>query len=82
MKPVRYSKQALRTLTRMPANDARRIRAKMAQYAEAPQSLAANVKALKGDTALRLRVGDWRIIFDDGVVIAVLRIAPRGSAYE
>lgn len=65
----------------MPANEAARIRAKIMQYADAPESLSANVKALKGQSTLRLRVGDWRVVFEDGVVIDVLRIAPRGSVY-
>jgi mRNA-degrading endonuclease RelE of RelBE toxin-antitoxin system len=31
---------------------------------------------------MRLRVGDWRVVYRDLVVIAVVRIAPRASAYE
>lgn len=31
----------------------------------------------------RLRVGDWRVIFtEDGTVIAIIKIAPRGGVYE
>ncbi|XBQ15064.1 MAG: type II toxin-antitoxin system RelE/ParE family toxin [Oceanicaulis sp.] len=38
---------------------------------------------MKGrEGVFRLRVGDWRVLYRDGVVIAVIRIAPRGSAYE
>jgi mRNA interferase RelE/StbE len=68
----------------MPANTARLVRAKIEQYASASEELSNNVKALKGrDGHFRLRVGDWRVIFsEDGAVIAVIRIAPRGSAYE
>lgn len=84
MKRVAFSREALRTLSRMPANTARLIRLKINQYATDPASLANNAKALKGtDGVLRLRVGDWRVIFNDhGDVIAVIRIAARGSAYE
>lgn len=84
MKKVAYSKDALKTLRRIPANVAASIRAKIGQYAADPASLANNVKALKGvDGGYRLRVGDWRIIFtEDGVVIAIVRIAPRGGAYD
>lgn len=69
---------------RMPANTARLIRAKIDQYANDPASLANNVKALKGEPGIhRLRVGDWRVVFsEDGSVIAVIRIAPRGRAYD
>lgn len=84
MRPVAYSKSALKALRKMPANTAATIRAKIGQYAADPASLANNVKALKGEAgAYRLRVGDWRVIFtDEGEVIAIVRIAPRGSAYE
>ena len=52
----------------------------MAAYAADPASQAANVKALKGEPGvLRLRVGDWRVVFEDGAVIAVIRIGPRGG---
>jgi mRNA interferase RelE/StbE len=80
---IRYTKTALRALTRMPAVTARLIRSKIEQYAEAPANLANNVKKLRGRDGYRLRVGDWRVIFDqDGVVLDVLQIGPRGSLYE
>ena len=84
MKQVMFSKDALRTLRRIPSNVARTIRSKIDAYAADPASQAANVRALRGETGvLRLRVGDWRVLFtEDLVVIAVIRIAPRGSAYE
>ena len=82
MKPVAYTRSALRSLTRMPANTARLIRSKIEQYATDPASLANNVKALKGRDAIRLRIGDWRVIMEDDVVIEVLEIGPRGSIYE
>lgn len=83
MMPVRYSKDAIRTLRRMPRPTAERIRDKVAAYADDPASQAANVKALKGEPGvLRLRVGDWRVILEEGDVIAVIRVGPRGGVYE
>lgn len=83
MKTITYSREATKTLTRMPANTAKLIRAKIEQYAADPASLANNVKALKGMDASRLRVGDWRVIFSEtGEVVAVIKVAPRGGAYE
>lgn len=41
-----------------------------------------HVKALKGRDAVRLCVGDWRVIMEDGVVVAVLEIGSRGSIYQ
>ncbi|MEW6643623.1 MAG: type II toxin-antitoxin system RelE/ParE family toxin [Pseudomonadota bacterium] len=67
----------------MPADTARLIRGKIEQYAARPASLANNVKKLQGRDGYRLRVGDWRVIFDqDGRVLDVLQIGPRGSIYE
>lgn len=62
----------------------RRIRAKVDQLADAPETLANNVKALKGEEGLlRLRVGDWRVIYtEDLIVLLVLKVSPRGSAYD
>ncbi len=84
MKTVAYSKDALKTLRRIPANVAATIRSKIEQYAAAPAELAGNVIRLKGEEgSYRLRIGDWRVIFTDaGEVIAIIKIAPRGSAYD
>jgi mRNA interferase RelE/StbE len=41
------------------------------------------VKTLSGRTGVRLRVGDWRVILDDqGDVLDVLKIGPRGGVYD
>lgn len=83
MKTITYSKKANMVLVRMPANEARRIRGKIEQYAADPSSQANNVRKLQGMDYYRLRIGDWRVIFrEDGVIIDVVRIAPRGQAYE
>jgi mRNA interferase RelE/StbE len=84
MAEITYSRDAVRTLSRLPANASRLIRDKIERYAVDPASLANTVRALKGESGvLRLRVGDWRVLFtEDGKVIAAIRIAPRGSAYD
>ena len=81
MKPVSYSRSALKTLRKMPRDTAERIMGKVDQYAADPASQANNVTALQGREGIRLRVGDWRVIMRDGEVLAVLEIAPRGSIY-
>jgi mRNA interferase RelE/StbE len=82
VKSVVYTKAALRTLVRLPQNTARRIRDKIHEFAVDPASRANNVKALQGSDLIRLRVGDWRVIMDDGVVLEILEIGPRGSIYR
>lgn len=83
MKPIAYSKAALKTLRRIPAKEAERIRAKVQQYASDPNSQAHNVRALTGSPYIRLRVADWRVIMDDqSNVLEILQIGPRGSIYS
>jgi len=82
-KKIAYSKRAIRTLAKLPANESTRIRSKLRQYADDPASQANSVKKLQGRDAYRLRVGDWRIIFDENdVVIEVIEVGARGSIYK
>ena len=82
-KPIRYSRQALKMLERIDRRTSLRIVEKIKQLAVDPTPLANNITRLKGEENwVRLRVGDWRVIYEDGVVLAVERIAPRGSVYE
>jgi len=83
MTTITYSKDAIKTLRRMPRPVAQRIQRKIAAYAEDPASQRNNVKALVGSEYIRLRVGDWRVIMDDrGTVLLVLKIAARGDIYR
>ncbi len=55
----------------------------IAAYANDPAAQTNNVTALQGlDGPPRLRVGDWPVIMWDQVVIEVLEIKSRGSAYK
>ncbi|WP_017672528.1 type II toxin-antitoxin system RelE/ParE family toxin [Blastomonas sp. AAP53] len=84
MRQIIYARDALKTLRSIDNATAKRIQVKVAQYADDPASLANQVKRLKGEDRLwRLRVGDWRVIFnEDRVVVHIVQIAPRGSAYD
>lgn len=63
--------------------DAERILSKIEAYAANPASLANNIKALQGSTALRLRVGEYRVVFEENErEIIVTKIGPRGSVYD
>lgn len=68
----------------MDRRTAVRIVEKIKQLAVDPESLANNVKRLKSGAGLmRLRVGDWRVIYTEGlIVLQVVKIAPRSSAYD
>ncbi|EDM69394.1 plasmid stabilization system [Roseobacter sp. AzwK-3b] len=83
MKEIRYTKSALRTLRKVPANTSSLIRTKIEAFASNPAAPNNNIKALKGREGVRLRVGDWRVIMDNqGNVLAVLEIGHRSSVYD
>ena len=82
MKLIEYRPSARKSLRRMPANTALRIVGKIEAFAADPASQANNVMALTGTSAIRLRVGDWRVIMEDDIVLLVLKIGPRGGVYD
>ncbi len=82
MRAVVILPRAAKVLRRMPTNTARTIRGKIDQYASEPESLANNVSKLQGRPGYRLRVGNWRVIFnEDRVVLEIVDIGARGGIY-
>ena len=60
---------------------ARRIAKKVRELAEDPYSK--DIKKLKGQDGFRLRVGDYRIIFDiEGDKINILKVGHRKNIYD
>jgi mRNA interferase RelE/StbE len=60
-----------------------RIEEKVSELAMNPGSLGKQVKRLKGSRLLRLRVGDYRVIFsDEGVILTIFRVGHRKDVYE
>ncbi len=81
MKTVRYTADAVRDLKRH-GNMAARVRQAVSEYA-ATGAWANMVTRLVSSTASRMRVGDFRVIFEDGAErIVVTKVAPRGNAYD
>lgn len=82
---VVISKSARRCLTRMPAKTAQIIRGKIAAVAADPLAQHNNVTPLRGIEGFRLRVGDWRVLYQLDVsaqVLSITNILPRGGAYS
>ena len=78
-----YSAEALKTLQRVPRRTSIRIRERIDALARNPFAPEHDVVRLKGRPGYRLRVGDWRVIYDiDGDNLRVRVIAPRGGAYR
>ena len=85
MHKIAYTKEARKALRGMPRNEATRILGKIEQLAADPHRANPNVRVLSGVPGYRLRVGDWRVIYEiqeDSLVIFVLRVSPRGGAYK
>jgi mRNA interferase RelE/StbE len=81
---LEFTRDAVKSLMRMPRDQAIRIRRKLDELVRDPLN-APNVKKLTEHPGFRLRVGDWRIVYlleKDRLVIQVIRIAPRGEVYK
>lgn len=77
---IRYSDQALKFLTKLRKQDAKRIVSKIEQDAENPVTLQNQVKKLTNGMYFRLRVGDYRIIFSEtGKIMKIKKIGNRGN---
>jgi len=82
---IAYSKEAAKSLQRMPRNIAQLIREKLELIAVDPYADHPNAKKLQGREGFRLRVGDWRVIYkkqNEQLIIVVLKIASRGEIYK
>lgn len=81
---VEYKPAAERDLLALPPDVQRRIRPKIDALADNPRPHG--VKKLKGEeNTWRIRVGDYRVIYeihDRILLVLVLRIRHRGSAYD
>ena len=82
---ITYTTQAAKALLKMPRNTATLIREKLAEVANDPFASIPNAKKLQGRPGYRLRVGDWRVIYEINqkqVVIIVMKIALRNEVYR
>ncbi|HZU71800.1 MAG TPA: type II toxin-antitoxin system RelE/ParE family toxin [Acidimicrobiales bacterium] len=81
---VEVARRAVRMLAGLPRPEQQRIRAAIELLAAEPRPPSAT--KLKGERrAYRVRVGDYRIvyeIFDDRLVVQVVRIAHRRDIYR
>ncbi len=82
---IEYAKAARKSLKSMPRNTARLIMEKIEALAADPYASNNNVRKLTNHPGYRLRVGDWRVVYlvhEQTMLIAVVRIAPRGEVYQ
>lgn len=77
MYEIVFTKQAVRTLRKLPRNIAQLIREKINAIAADPYASHPNVTKLVGRPGYRLRVGDWRVIYElqnEQLVMLVVKI--------
>ncbi|MEO8713676.1 MAG: type II toxin-antitoxin system RelE/ParE family toxin [Acetobacteraceae bacterium] len=81
VKAVRYTVDAAKDLKRH-RGVASRIRRCIGEYATDQTSHANNVTRLVGSTAKRMRVGDYRVIFEEAEAeLLITKIGPSGGVY-
>jgi mRNA interferase RelE/StbE len=71
-------------LSRLPVNWQRRIVGKIKEVAADPYARHNNVARLQGRDGYRLRIGDWRVIYelhDDELELWALEVGARGGIY-
>lgn len=83
---VRISDTASRELAKLPAKDQERINAKIVALADDPRPHGCEKLSGTGrPEEYRIRSGDYRIVYevyDDMLLVLVVRIGPRGEVYR
>jgi mRNA interferase RelE/StbE len=85
MYELRYSRLAAKALLSMPKADQRRMRAALEAIARNPRNVRADATPMKGRKDFRLRIGDWRAVYDfqhDVMVVLVIKIGHRREIYR
>jgi mRNA interferase RelE/StbE len=82
---IEVTKAFSRKFQALPKNAQRTIEKKIELLALDPYARNNNVKRLEGRSGYRLRVGDWRVIYDLNdatVTLLLLEIGARGGIYK
>lgn len=80
-----YKRRATKALARMSSADRRRLLGALDVLAQSPYANHLDTKRLQGRDGFRLRIGDWRVLYDvedDRLIVLVLQIGSRGDIYK
>ena len=80
---ILVERKALRQLQRIPPPHRQRVRGAVLDLAENPRP--SNARKLTGRPAWRVRIGDYRVIYeidDANTTVLVVVIGPRGDVYR
>ncbi len=78
-------RQAKKKLQSLPVQARTRIAGQIQILGNDPDDKRLDLKKMKGQSSFRLRVGQWRVIFerDDAVrIISIEKIGVRGDVYK
>jgi mRNA interferase RelE/StbE len=78
------TKAFAKAISRLPLNWQKRIVGKIKEVAADPHAKHNNVTKLQGRDGFRLRIGDWRVIYelhDDRLELWALEVGARGGIY-
>ncbi|MCA0347301.1 MAG: type II toxin-antitoxin system RelE/ParE family toxin [Actinobacteria bacterium] len=79
-----YAPSAAKALRKLDRQVARRLLEAISKLAEEPRS-AGGVQLVGGEGELRIRVGDYRVVYDvidEEVVVLILRLGHRREIYR
>ncbi len=82
---IKIMKQAKKKLESLQRSERARLTDKINDLGYNPDDPTLDVKRLVGEPYYRLRVGDWRIIFDREDVLKIIsveKIKSRGDVYK
>ena len=85
MHSLYFTRESIKALARMPRETSMLIRQKLQHLAQSPHAPNPNAAKLQGRDGYRLRVADWRVIYeiDDGKLrILVIAVAHRKEVYR
>jgi mRNA interferase RelE/StbE len=81
---VEFTPGAARAFRRLPRGVQARIREKIDALARAPYGKNNNAMKLQGRAGYRLRIGDWRVVYEldnRRLIVVIVDVGLRGSIY-
>jgi mRNA interferase RelE/StbE len=85
MYSVHYTKTAIKSLRKIPADYRQRIVSEIAAIATDPAVYRGDWKTMLGAPYWRLRVGSYRVICDvqnETLILLVVKVGSRGDVYK